>query len=106
MLVYLILILSPFCVSDFSDFPLSPKVRGTGLFFLDAAIVLDLDDLLHLVILHGVTTNPTLLERVEVPCIVSLLQSLFDKALSDTGEFMCQSRGGATMNLCMNVGLH
>ena len=42
---------------------------------------------------HGVTTNPTLLERANEPCTINNLHHLASKALSYTDEFMCQTWG-------------
>ena len=42
----------------------SPDFRGESRIFLDTADTAEWDDLLPTGIFHGVTTNPTLLERV------------------------------------------
>jgi len=46
-------------------------------------------------IFHGITTNPTLLERANHECTVTSVQSLATQALSIVGcdEFMCQAWG-------------
>ncbi|CAE7550717.1 tal [Symbiodinium natans] len=68
--------------------------RGPSRFFLDTASTEQWSELLPLGIFHGITTNPTILERCNVPCTVASVQSLASNALDVTDEFMCQSWGG------------
>ena len=68
-------------------------MRGEGRFFLDTADTAEWDALLPLGIFHGVTTNPTLLERAGHPCTVFHIHELATRALAQTSEFMCQAWG-------------
>jgi len=86
----------------FSKVP--PGARGECRFFLDTADTREWDALLPLGIFHGITTNPTLLERAHQPCTVPHIQGLARKALSQTEEFMCQS-WGATSNEMYQTGM-
>jgi transaldolase len=88
--------------SAFSKGP--PGFRGEARFFLDTADTREWDDLLPLGIFHGVTTNPTLLERSHQPCTISHIQMLAKRALTQTEEFMCQS-WGATSNEMYQTGM-
>ena len=74
----------------------SPELRGAGRLFLDTADVEEWADLLPTGIFHGVTTNPTLLERANQPCTIDNLHQLAKQALEYTDEFMCQAWGGST----------
>ena len=73
----------------------------TGIFspnsrlFLDTADESEWDELLPLGIFHGITTNPTLLERANQPCTIAHIQSMAKRALSSNhcNEFMCQAWG-------------
>jgi transaldolase len=69
--------------------------RGSNRLFLDTAIVSEWKALMPLGIFHGITTNPTLLERANHDCTVSSVHSLIHEALSMIGceEFMCQAWG-------------
>lgn len=60
------------------------------------------DALLPLGMFHGVTTNPTLLERADEPCTVPNLHRLASKALSHTEEFMCQTWGATAEEMYEN----
>lgn len=71
----------------------TPLHRGSSRFFLDTALTEEWDDLLPTGLFHGVTTNPTLLERASQPCTLPNLEKLADKALSMSNEFMCQAWG-------------
>mmetsp|Transcript_27034 Transcript_27034/g.39540 ORF Transcript_27034/g.39540 Transcript_27034/m.39540 type:complete len:271 (-) Transcript_27034:241-1053(-) len=62
-------------------------------FFLDTGDMVEWNELLPLGIFHGVTTNPTLLERAGQPCTIPHIQKMADAALRQTDEFMCQSWG-------------
>ena len=88
--------------SAFSKEP--PGFRGDCRFFLDTADTREWDALLPLGIFHGITTNPTLLERSHQPCTVHHIQGLAQRALSKTEEFMCQS-WGATSNEMYQTGM-
>lgn len=69
--------------------------RGSNRLFLDTAIVSEWKALMPLGIFHGITTNPTLLERADHDCTLTSVQSLILEALSTIGceEFMCQAWG-------------
>jgi len=87
--VALFTILTLTSVSSFAPF------RGTNRLFLDTAVTSEWESLLPLGIFHGITTNPTLLERAGHDCTIESVQSLATKALSMVGcdEFMCQAWG-------------
>jgi len=76
-----------------------PLHRGSSRFFLDTALTEEWDDLLPTGLFHGVTTNPTLLERASQPCTLPNLEKLADKALSMSNEFMCQAWGSTVDEL-------
>lgn len=80
----------------------TPAHRGECRFFLDTADTTEWDELLPLGLFHGVTTNPTLLERANEPCTVSNLHNLATKALSSTDEFMCQTWGSTAKEMYDN----
>ena len=65
----------------------SPELRGGGRLFLDTADTDEWGELLPTGIFHGVTTNPTLLERAGQPCTVQNLHTMAAKALGMTDEF-------------------
>lgn len=71
--------------------------RGSNRLFLDTADKVVWQELLPLGIFHGVTTNPTLLERADEPCTTKHLHNLAQIALSIPGchEFMCQAWGSS-----------
>lgn len=74
----------------------TPYARGESRFFLDTADASEWKSLLPLGIFHGVTTNPTLLERAGVPCTVSEVHALAGAAFeAGAAEFMCQAWGGS-----------
>jgi transaldolase len=76
---------------------LSPCVafRGPARFFLDTADRAELSELLPLGIFHGVTTNPTILQRCGVPCTLEAIGELSELCFRlGAKEFMCQSWGG------------
>jgi len=70
-------------------------IRGGNRLFLGTAVVKEWTELLPLGIFHGITTNPTLLERAGQECTVSSLQSLARTALDLPGcnEFLSQTWG-------------
>ena len=70
-----------------------PRSRGESRFFLDTADVKEWESLLPLGIFHGITTNPTILQRCGVPCTIESIHKLAALALEKTDEFMCQSWG-------------
>lgn len=80
-------------INPIASFAFTPPHRGECRFFLDTANTFDWDELLPRGMFHGVTTNPTLLERANEPCTIDNLHSLASKALQYTGEFMCQTWG-------------
>ena len=71
--------------------------RGTNRLFLDTAVESEWKSLLPLGIFHGITTNPTLLERAGHECTIESVQSLTKHALGLPGcdEFMCQAWGSS-----------
>jgi transaldolase len=77
----------------------SPEHRGVGRLFLDTADTKEWDELLPTGMFHGVTTNPTLLERAGETCSIDNLHQMAQKALQMTGEFMCQSWGSTTKEM-------
>ena len=84
----------------------TPPHRGTNRLFLDTAVKSEWESLLPLGIFHGITTNPTLLERAGLECTISAVQTLAKEALSMVGcdEFMCQT-WGRTATETYNVGM-
>lgn len=77
----------------------TPQHRGASRIFLDTAGTNDWDELLPTGIFHGVTTNPTLLQRANVPCNIQSLHSLAQRALQMTDEFMCQAWGESAQEM-------
>ena len=79
----------------------SPIFRGNGRLFLDTADVREWDQFLPTGIFHGVTTNPTLLERAREPCTISNIHNLAGRALAydEVNEFMCQAWGETPRDL-------
>ena len=71
--------------------------QGTNRLFLDTAREEDWDDWLPTGIFYGITTNPVLLERADIPCTVASVQHLATRAFSSSEyrceEFMCQTWG-------------
>eukprot|EP00978_Attheya_sp_CCMP212_P018886 scaffold52199_cov56-Attheya_sp.AAC.4 len=69
--------------------------------FLDTAVESEWYELLPLGIFHGITTNPTLLERAKQPCTVSNIQRMAHRALNHPNcqEFMCQAWGETAQEL-------
>mmetsp|Transcript_26280 Transcript_26280/g.56984 ORF Transcript_26280/g.56984 Transcript_26280/m.56984 type:complete len:274 (+) Transcript_26280:36-857(+) len=92
-------------VDALSHSPPPMSARGPSRFFLDTASTDEWSDLLPLGIFHGITTNPTILERDNIPCTVESVQSLARKALALTDEFMCQSWGGSDDDLMYEIGM-
>jgi len=84
----------------------SSSISPNSRFFLDTAVEAEWDELLPLGIFHGVTTNPTLLERANHPCTISHVKSLAETALSHSNcnEFMCQA-WGLTADKMYKVGM-
>ncbi len=86
---------SPLAASRSAVAPENPAVaRGGSRFFLDTADVTEWAALLPLGMFHGVTTNPTLLERAGVACTVEACRQLAVTA-GDLGveEMMFQACG-------------
>lgn len=69
--------------------------------FLDTGDVAEWERLLPLGCFHGVTTNPVLLQRANVPCTISSAAGLLKKALAYPGiqEVMFQAWGEDTASL-------
>ena len=81
---------------------LSPH-RGASRFFLDTASAAEYAALLPSGMFHGVTSNPTILQRDGVPCTIPALHALADTAFGHgISEFMCQSWGGTTDEMVEN----
>ena len=81
------------------------SARGACRFFLDTADTECWRELLPLGIFHGVTTNPTILQRCGVPCDIESISSLADTAFElDACEFMAQAWGG-TADAMYETGL-
>jgi len=82
-------------------FAFTPQHRGGSRIFLDTADTTEWADLLTTGIFHGVTTNPTLLERAGEPCTIENLHQLAAKALGHVScnEFMCQAWGQKATDL-------
>ena len=80
--------------------------RGTNRLFLDTAETAEWESLIPTGIFHGITTNPTLLERAGHDCTIEEVQKLALKALNMVGcdEFMCQA-WGPTVEEMFNVGM-
>lgn len=76
-----------------------PLNRGASRLFLDTADTKCWDELLPLGIFHGVTTNPTLLDRSGEKCTVENLNRLSSKALEIVDEFMCQAWGSSVREI-------
>lgn len=86
---------SPLAASRSAVAPENPAVaRGGSRFFLDTADVTEWAALLPLGMFHGVTTNPTLLERAGVACTVEACRQLA-VTVGDLGveEIMFQACG-------------
>jgi transaldolase len=77
----------------------SPEIRGDCRFFLDTADTREWEQFLPTGIFHGITTNPTLLERANEPCNASNIHRLSRMALSMSDEFMCQAWGETSKHL-------
>ena len=78
--------------------------RGTNRLFLDTAVETEWESLLPLGIFHGITTNPTLLERAGHECTIPAVQALAKRALTMGGmhgcdEFMCQAWGASSQDM-------
>lgn len=75
------------------------RAMTSSRFFLASADIEDWESLLPMGIFHGVTTNPSILEKANVPCTLDSVQNLAETALSFTDEFMCQAWGGTADEL-------
>mmetsp|Transcript_27959 Transcript_27959/g.80793 ORF Transcript_27959/g.80793 Transcript_27959/m.80793 type:complete len:255 (+) Transcript_27959:108-872(+) len=82
----------------------SPLARGESRFFLDTASTDEWNELIPLGIFHGITTNPTILERCGVPCNVEAVHELAATALDMVDEFLCQA-WGSTAEEMYNIGM-
>lgn len=67
--------------------------------FLDTADATEWKELLPTGVFHGVTCNPTLLERAGEPCTIDNLHRMATLALGYTDEFMCQAWGNTAQEL-------
>ena len=92
---------------------LSPTChRGSNRLFLDTADTAIWEELLPLGMFHGITTNPTLLERANQPCTVANIHALAQTAFTTSTaegasvchEFMCQAWGSNAQEM-YNVGM-
>jgi transaldolase len=79
----------------------SPEFRGASRLFLDTADTLEWKELLPTGIFHGVTCNPTLLERAGETCTIDNLHDLAKQALdyNTINEFMCQAWGSTSQGM-------
>ena len=69
-------------------------------FLIDSANVQDWTDLWPLGLFHGITTNPSLLQRAGLPCTIDTLARLADRSLSlGCQELHLQAWGGGTEQL-------
>jgi transaldolase len=71
----------------------TPTHRGPSRFFLDTADTEEWEALMPTGIFHGVTTNPTLLQRAGEACTIGNIHRLAAEALTLGDEFMCQAWG-------------
>lgn len=107
MMIMFKIYLKIFIVSfSFANALISTKFRGSNRLFLDTANLPDWNDLLPLGIFHGVTTNPSILEKAGHVCNIDTVRGLANQALSTKGcnEFMCQA-WGSTSDEMYNVGM-
>ena len=81
-----------------------PMARGESRFFLDTASIDEWNELIPLGIFHGITTNPTILERCGVSCTVESVHELAATALGMVDEFLCQA-WGSTGEEMYNIGM-
>ena len=81
-----------------------PMARGESRFFLDTASIDEWNELIPLGIFHGITTNPTILERCGVSCTVASVHELAATALGMVDEFLCQAWGSMAEEM-YNVGI-
>jgi len=79
--------------------------RGGSRFFLDTADVAEWEALLPLGMFHGVTTNPTLLERAGVACTVEACRQLAVTAGALGVEEIMFQAWGATTEAMVDQGL-
>ena len=95
---------SPLAASRSAVAPENPAVaRGGSRFFLDTADVAEWEALLPLGMFHGVTTNPTLLERVA--CTVEACRQLAVTAGALGVEEIMFQAWGATTEAMVDQGL-
>jgi transaldolase len=94
ILLLFTLFLLPYLAASFS-----PALKRESRLFLDTADIKEWEELLPTGIFHGVTTNPTLLERAGQPCTIANLHVLAQKALHLSDEFMCQAWGSSAEEL-------
>merc|ERR1740117_2153628 len=89
------LLFTLFIIASFPTATPLASFRGTNRLFLDTAVESEWESLLPLGIFHGITTNPTLLERAGHECTIPAVLSLTKRALNMVGcdEFMCQAWG-------------
>lgn len=89
---------NPLAASRSAVAPENPAVaRGGSRFFLDTADAKEWEALLPLGMFHGVTTNPTLLERSGIACTVEACRQLAVKAGAlGVEEIMFQAWGTST----------
>jgi transaldolase len=78
--------------------------KGPNRLFLDTAIESEWQSLMPLGFFHGITTNPTLLERAGHQCSIQSIHNLAINALSIPfcNEFMCQSWGQSSKDMYNN----
>ena len=97
---------SPLAASRSAVAPENPAAaRGGSRFFLDTADVAEWEALLPLGMFHGVTTNPTLLERAGVACTVEACRQLAVTAGALGVEEIMFQAWGATTEAMVDQGL-
>jgi transaldolase len=101
------LLFTLFIIASFPTATPLASFRGTNRLFLDTAVESEWESLLPLGIFHGITTNPTLLERAGHDCNIESVQHLTKTALSMVGcdEFMCQAWGITAQDM-YSVGMN
>lgn len=83
----------------------SPPIRGGSRFFLDTANREEWAELLPTGIFHGVTTNPTILQKANEPCTIKNLHRMMEDCLDEypVEEFMVQAWGDDLYDCALNL---
>ena len=104
LLFALLVVGLPSLINAFSSTIVSPMARGESRFFLDTASTKEWNELIPLGIFHGITTNPTILEKCGVSCTVESIHELAATALDIVDEFLCQA-WGSTADEMYSIGM-